>query len=501
MRNLVGIIFIMLFYSCNADKELEFALKSAGENRKELEAVLNYYATNNKDSLKLKAAKFLIKNMPYHFSLEEYYLSPDGNKHRPDISLFKEPEEVSQHCDSLVRSGYRIVRDKVSDICAVDAEFLINNIELAFSVWQKPWAKDISFQDFCRYILPYRAQVEQLSSMRAEIMKRFVPLLDSAKVTSSFDACMLLNEHLKHVMKYKDPGLSFYPTLEETLSAGISRCEGLCNLGTFIMRAAGIPVTVDQTTWVKMDLGHSWCAVLDGGKFHSFGPGEDHPDVHARMFSEVRYRRPAKVYRSLFEPAGPLLITGDDGYVTHLKSPLTYDVTHEYLDAVTDIIVLSDEIDFNHRSASGQVYLCVHNFYEWKPIAIGGRTGLECCFEDVVGDNIFIIADSPDGRMLRFITAPFYVDRHGKTHKFIPDWENTMELTLEKNMSSSEQSHTLKYWDTVGKNFITLPFSQTSDSTQLYDQVPKNALLWFGIPDRIVNQRVFFMKNDSIMRY
>ena len=44
---------------------LEQALELAGSNRCELEKVLEHYAD---DSLKLEAAKFLIRNMPGHYS-------------------------------------------------------------------------------------------------------------------------------------------------------------------------------------------------------------------------------------------------------------------------------------------------------------------------------------------------------------------------------------------------------------------------------------------------
>ncbi len=65
-------------------------------------------------------------------------------------------------------------------------------------------------------------------------MERFVPILDSAKkVKTPLEACFVLNEHLKGIMKYGHTGLPFYPTIDETYRSGISQCEGLCNLGTF----------------------------------------------------------------------------------------------------------------------------------------------------------------------------------------------------------------------------------------------------------------------------
>ena len=45
---------------------LEFALRVAKNNRRELEKVLYYYQKNLADSLKYKAACFLIENMPYY---------------------------------------------------------------------------------------------------------------------------------------------------------------------------------------------------------------------------------------------------------------------------------------------------------------------------------------------------------------------------------------------------------------------------------------------------
>ena len=61
--NLVLAMFIPLFISGCVTKvdRLEYALEFAGENRRELEKVLEYYSD---DSLKYRAAYFLIENMP-----------------------------------------------------------------------------------------------------------------------------------------------------------------------------------------------------------------------------------------------------------------------------------------------------------------------------------------------------------------------------------------------------------------------------------------------------
>ena len=469
----------------------------SSNSNSELAKVLKYYKNNQQ---KQSATYFLINNIPYHFSQEEYFISPKGDKYRPDICLFNGEKAVKLHCDSLLKHGYRIERKKVYDRSALDSSFLVNNIELAFEVWQKPWARNVSFEDFCRYILPYRAQTEMVSNLRREIMERFVPILDSANVKTPLEACSVLNEHLKSIMKYGNTGLPFYPTIEDTYRSGVSQCEGLCNLGTFIMRACGIPVTVEQTTWTKMDLGHSWCAVLDNGKFYSFGPGEDQPETHARSFSKIRRRRPAKVYRSRFDPDFSKINKNDDGYITYLKSPLIYDVTNKYLDKPIQIEISTDKKKIK-RGKSNQVYLRVYNQYEWRPIAIGNRIDSICYFDNVVGDNIFVVADSPEGNELRNITVPFYVNKNGKIRKLNPQKEDLHTFTLNKRLKKLDQQHTLHYWDTDKEKFIPLSYVSSTDTTQTYDQIPGNALLWFTIPERIVNQRVFFIENDSIKMY
>ena len=53
----------------------------SGENRGELEQVLAHYSHDPADSLKLKAAKFLIANMPGHYS----YYGPSLDAYRSSV--------------------------------------------------------------------------------------------------------------------------------------------------------------------------------------------------------------------------------------------------------------------------------------------------------------------------------------------------------------------------------------------------------------------------------
>ena len=49
------------------------------------------------------------------------------------------------------------------DIEVVDSAFLVEHIEWAFKVWkEQPWGGNVTFDDFCEYILPYRIGDEPL---------------------------------------------------------------------------------------------------------------------------------------------------------------------------------------------------------------------------------------------------------------------------------------------------------------------------------------------------
>lgn len=476
---------------------MERALSLAGENRQELEQVLLHYKD---DSLKQEAARFLIEHMPYHSYKEEFYCLPGGKEYRPQLADFHTDEDCKRHLDSLAREGRVTEHRKHRDIQTLDSAFLVRNIDLAFKAWGKPWARQVPFSVFCRYILPYRTSREVPSGLREEMMERFIPLLDSAGVASPLEACSLLNEKLGTMMKYKRNSLPFYPTIEETYACGMARCEGLCDLGLFAMRAVGIPVAMDQTLWTRMDLGHKWGAVWHGGRFHPFSPGENPPGDYLQILNDKQILRPAKVYRSHFSSSS---VYGkgevaDDGYVCWLKSCLLEDVTGEYLNSAIDIRVVADRIG-EFPCSSGQVYLCAYNYYKWEPMAMGCRSDSLCVFRQVGGDNIFIVADSPAKGQLRFLTAPFHVDARGRIRKFVPRMENRLTFTLPKRKPLERRPHTLYYWNPETAAFSVLEHSSGTDSTQTYTNIPENALLWFTVPDRIVNQRVFFIENDSVI--
>ena len=82
MRYILFILILILTISCGKS-DLEIALDLAGDNAGELRKVLDFYSQKASDSLKYRAAVFLIENMPGHYSLggknvEAFYKSVDS---------------------------------------------------------------------------------------------------------------------------------------------------------------------------------------------------------------------------------------------------------------------------------------------------------------------------------------------------------------------------------------------------------------------------------------
>ena len=157
--NFIFAVFsIFLLASCHgANRKIEEAFNLAGDNRAELERVIEYYAD---DPLKLSAAEFLISNMPGHYS---YLDTATVNRYYDEIdwaldSLSGSPRKVIADRINILAKKYNMANQPiVEDVKIIKAEYLIRNIDEAFDQWQcGNWARHLTFDEFCEYLLPSR---------------------------------------------------------------------------------------------------------------------------------------------------------------------------------------------------------------------------------------------------------------------------------------------------------------------------------------------------------
>lgn len=354
--------------SFKKDDGLNEALKQAGSNKPELEKVINHYKKSSKDALKLKAAYFLITNMPGHYGL---YPNEDGY---PGLEM-------------------------IEDVKKISAEQLIENIDCAFTAWKYPWSKHLTFEEFCEHILPYRFNDEIIESWRPEFMKRYAWLTDSMKTsTDPVKACELVNNEIKKWFVFNNTNIQSTKSPLTILKQKNGRCTEQAAIASYTMRAMGIPVAHEYIpNWGNRHLGHDFSAVLSKtGEFVAFLGGELPPGKN-----EIRDIAP-KIYRRGY--LNPLKIDPATNRVLSFGK----DVTSDYLN-VTNVKLSTSGIS---KDLLQSVYLCVFSKTEWVPVCLGKVINDELCF-DHVGGNIVYLAMSYADDEATAIQEPFLLQGNG----------------------------------------------------------------------------------------
>lgn len=484
----------LLGASCTDSSRLRYALEQAGENRGELEKVLEHYRDSGR---KYEAARFLVENLPWHFAVADSLVAPSGSRCYPDIARIGGKEAVERHFDSLYAAGYRRESRHEWDVRRLGADYLIRQVDLAFAVWEKPWARSVEFDDFCRYVLPYRSLHEPPSQLRQTLMERFVPQLEAAGVKTPMEACNLLNELLGKEITYADTGSPLAATAEETARACRGTCEALCNYTVLAMRAAGIPVAVQQTVWTRMNLGHVWAAVLSEGKWADFSPGSVNADEYSEQLYSRWYLQPAKVYRHQFEPSAGRRGTADDGYVTWLKSPLLQDVTEE---GGAETFRLQVPLTEGAGAVEGRpLYLCAFNYYRWTPLAVGEADGSgNAVFPKVGGRNFLIVAEADGRESLRWVSVPFCTDGKGGIRLLPAVKDRPVRYTFRRTGCSRPDR--LDYWDGRLRRFVPVEPEEVTDTTQTYGCIPGQALLFYRSDSVSLASRVGIIDTDGVYK-
>ena len=257
--------------------EFEIALKNAMKNKIELLKVFHHYS-EPRDSLKRKAAVFLIENMVHKRS---YKTALFANK-----AVFFESIRENFY-DSLLSKSERDLEFKIlfdsnkmsraisnleieDNLNFIKSEYLIENIDLAFMAWKTfPWSEDVPFDDFCNYILPYRVFDEPLDNWRKTLMKRYGWVMDSINdPTSLREATILINKHFNANMKYYSDLRPIPNALgfKELDSLKLGKCEHLVMMNIYALRAMGIPAMAEGTVWANHRAGHSWCSIIEKGR-------------------------------------------------------------------------------------------------------------------------------------------------------------------------------------------------------------------------------------------
>jgi len=261
---LLSFSFLLIFSACNLselknrsdENKLADALEKTSANKSELLKVIYHYSKNEQDSLKLKAAKFLISNMP---GKGYYSYVPKDDKGRIinhdffPVTLNGEGIDISFfNFQSASKTNVRFeLNSFVSDCSVITSSDLIENIDYAFKAWNLPWARKLSFNQFKEFILPYRVRQEPLSISRKQLFEENLRNIDTSnKSLTVIDIAGIVNNKMKNKYKYIHNELKFYPgrlTMRQIENIMGGRCDDLNAFVGSTLRSLGVPVCIEFT--------------------------------------------------------------------------------------------------------------------------------------------------------------------------------------------------------------------------------------------------------------
>lgn len=407
--NDIGILLMLLcsFASCvRQDEKVNEALSLAGENRVELEKVLDYYKN---DSLKLEAARFLIGNMPGAYGVDSQALMDCRTFYENYDLLAQEYDyqittEWGQKVDSLWKhfeTTHKVTQAICNDVNVMTAGELIGEIELAFKAWKSNvYSQGSSFEDFCEYVLPYRRLNGLIiDNARQKFYSRhhqdyFVHAGRSWEQET--DSLLYQYHHLTHSGFWGTQIPLWSAVTFEELRHGL--CMQRCWYNSLLLSSLGMPVAIDFVpAWGNRNNSHTWNVILLDGQSYAFEAFWDNDRwKYKRIYNNRtkdelwgKFRLP-KVYRYTYSNhiGGPLA----DREVDRADIPTLFcnikqkDVSAEYFETVDVTVELTETAPKGAKYA----YLAVWGYQDWHPVQWGKIEDGKVVFRGMGKDIVYL---------------------------------------------------------------------------------------------------------------
>ena len=406
---------------CADRSYLNYALTSAGSNRPELETVLNHYQETDPNPDKLRAAEFLIENMPAHYSYagnEIYQYYDYAARILADTTLA--PEQQRDSLLAITDQKYRdLPNHTVPDAQVIKADFLIKNIDTSYDKWVNcDWASQVTFDEYLEWMLPYKAvELQEMDAWRDTLLAHFGdglknPIKNDVEYNTTLaTADMIRNEALNKLHRYGLytraglPLLSAYLLPRQTY--GDIPDYALTAVLSF--RAAGIPAVLDETpVGSRFTAAAKWFVILSdrgteersewdlatmiGGGFFLNDRG---PKVYRNTYAidkrRWEYHRKAK-YHYPFD-LGKKDVTDKYFLVSDLKLPIDRQIRRKLKDRY---IYIASAVRDQEKP--------------WRIVDFGKIINGHACFENM-GREVLYLVFGYDGEKLIPITEPFILNK------------------------------------------------------------------------------------------
>lgn len=398
-----------------------------------------HYAQSGDDLLKIQAVQYLKEYAKYHAGVDRYLVNSSGERvDTVDYSRFENGPEFKTY---LEENGYRFVADKpIPDTDTLTAQYIIDNVDLAFKVWQSPWASKLSFDEFCKYILPYRNIDEKLNDWRGRFYNKYYSMiLDSVSQPDSvLMVADFLMKQLRRELGYSQVMRQFYIDYmapEQTEQMHFLECKALAHYGTLVLRACGVASSTILTHWRFSDVSHAsiWLPSVGGNSVSSRTSVYDEMQPMGLPKDTMASSRTWEYTFEVNEEYYKLFRNGD--VYRGLLLPVTRnDITDHFSITCNYVIELPDSLQ--HEKA---LYLMRFSNWDWYPIRYGLISADTVLFEKASIHQLYRLGrfDEESNRVVAFGT-PFTIDGNGTTFDF-DSRGDTVTMELAYNCDSTDR--------------------------------------------------------------
>jgi len=462
---------------------LEYALRQAGDNRAELEKVLDHYADNPE---KLAAAEYLITYMPWHNSM---YNNGVGLYYRlarkvlaSDLPQQVQADSLRNYSDSHLMNA---MDQTVSDVTVMTSDYLIYSIDRAFREWkERKWNNHVTFQDFCEWLLPYKAvELQEFDAWRDTLPAYYSDGVNSwipndQEYNTTYKAVDIVrNEIIDKIHMYGIYDRTGLPLLSASLlpHQTFGRCSDYVTLAVLTYRSMGLPAVLDEAPyWGRFRAGHMWYTVL-GDRCQELPAEWDLGSVPGWGF--FAYERIPKVYRQSYRTNERTLEYLDRSVCKYPFKPCRIDVTEKYTRTA------NPEIDIlpGHRLVEDYAYIAVFagKSTDWEVVDWGTVSNDKAKFNNI-GLNVLycVLAYDPETGMVP-VSNPFILHSDGSIEYVVPDFGNTISVDVRRKYYESENVVNMRYRLLGGRiegamtpdfrNAVTLATVDNLKQPDLYD--------------------------------
>ena len=433
----------VLTIGCSKHSPVADVLDSAGSNRTELEAVLNHYRTVDNNPQKLRAAEFLIENMPAHYSyagaqIYEYYDYAARILANKSLS----PEQQRDSLLSITDLKYRdLPSHTVPDAQIIKADYLIKNIDTSYDGWvNNDWASQLTFDEYLEWLLPYKAiELQELDAWRDTLLAHFGkglenPIKNDVEYNTTMGiADMLRTDALNGLNRYGLYTRAGLPLLSAHLQAAqtFGNIPDYALTAALLMRSAGIPAILDETpVGSRYTAATKWFVIIADKGEEKASEWDFSTNIGYGFFP---FERGPKVYRNTYAINLDRLEYKQNAKYQYPFELGRKDVTSKYF-RTKDLAI---PIDKGIRKHIKDKYVYIASAVRseenpWQIVDFGIMKGGKAMFHDM-GVEVLYQIQGYNGETLIPISEPFILHKDKSIEYISADTINSPQLDKWKN--------------------------------------------------------------------